>query len=243
MERFMKKLIAALSVFVASIMLPVSVFAATPQISIPVSTIVRGNEGSTHELARKTVESKYVGMTCDVNATAKNQSSVHPDNDLIVSSGTNKVILKNVERESNGTTVAEGKLTLSDKLIVNLKLGRDKVFSGGLDVNLHCVQPPVEVCRDGKVITVSKDVVRNTDTKAPCPVIPKDIQVCRDGNVVNIKEDERLESDTDAPCPIEPEVVPTPKELPKTGSGALALATVTGIFGTLGHAIVTKKRV
>lgn len=211
----MKKLTLLLITLVAMIILPISAYAASePHISIPVSTIVRGQENSVHELSRTNVPSDFVGMTCDINATAKNQGSVHPNNDLIVSSNGSKVELKDVERESNGVTNAEGNLTLSDELIVSLKLGKDKVFSGGLDVNLHCEQPKeVEVCRDNKVITIKESERLDSDTDAPCPT-------------------------TDIPV-----VTTTATELPNTGAGsAVAIATASGFLGSIGHYVVTKRR-
>ena len=237
----MKKIITALITMFAVLMLPVSVSAATPAISIPISTIVRGDVGSVHELETATVDNQYVGLTCDVTAVAINQGSVHPNNDLTVASDGNSVTLKDVERESNGTTTAESKLLLGNNLTVSLTLGEDGVFSGGMNVEVNCEQPPkdIEVCRDGKVITIKENERKETDTDAPCPVEPKDINVCRDGKVITIKENERKETDTDAPCP---KVLTKKTTLPNTGSGSLiGILTITTVAGTLAHRAFTKR--
>jgi hypothetical protein len=211
------KILSILTGVILSISIPAQVMAAsTPQISVPVKTIIRGDIGSTHVLAEETVNEELVGMVCEVNATAKNQGSVHPGNDIIVSSGDSSVTLVNVEREANGLTNAEGELTMSSDLTVTLVLGKDKVFSGGMDVNLNCEEPE-----------------------------PKLVEVCRDGEVITVKEDEVLSTDTSVPCPSEPEVLTEAVVLPNTGPGTMvaAISAIAGIFGAALHAtIVTKNR-
>ena len=243
-----------------------TVQAAEPQINIPIDTVIRGDVNSMHVLEKQDVDRNLIGNTCKVYATAKNQHSVHPGNDLIISSNSSSVVLKNVEREANGLTTANGNLILGNKLAVTLKLGQDKVFSGGMTVKLECKEPPkyVEVCRDGKIVTIREDKVRETDTKTcpvkeveicrdgkiitipeteikesdtkTCPVEEKYVEVCRDGKIVKIKEADRKSTDTDV-CPVE-----TPVELPKTGSvGVLALFAGSSIFATLAHAFVARR--
>lgn len=81
----------------------------------------------------------------------------------------------------------------------------------------------IQVCRDGKVITIKENERKSTDTDPPCP--EEQIQVCRAGKVITIDEEDRLSSDTDAPCVLGDD---DEKELPNTGIGS-ALA---GFFGT-----------
>jgi hypothetical protein len=210
------KLLSIIAGIALSIAIPVQVMAvSSPQISIPVNTVIRGNAGSTHILAEVNVDKEIIGMICSVNATAENQGSVHPGNNIVVSSGSENVTLIDVEREANGITNAEDELTMSSDLTVTLILGKDKVFSGGMDVNLHCEEPEpklIEVCRDGKVITINEDEVNSTDTSVPCPT--------------------------------EPEVLTEVVILPNTGAGSMvAVASViTGVFGATAHAVVSKNR-
>ncbi len=161
----MKSLLLLVSLLLVLIV-PAKVFAAEiPQISVPIKTIVRGDKGSTHKLASEEVSPELVGMTCEVKATAKNQGSVHPGNNIVVSSGESKVILEDVERKANELTEAEGSLKLEDEVLVTLVLGKDKVFSGGMNVELHCEEPKkIEVCRDGKIITIEESEKLSTDT-------------------------------------------------------------------------------
>lgn len=181
---------------------------------IPVTTIQRGNPGSEIQLGERNIEDQYVGMTCTVTAVAENQSSVHPNNDLIIRSGMSSVTLENVEREANGLTTANGSLTLSDTATLSLRFGEDGVFSAGITINLVCTMPePIEVCRDGEIITIDRDERMENDTDV-CPQEPTMIEVCRNGEINTIDEDERLETDTDV-CPT-PTPTPTPQpEQPK----------------------------
>lgn len=216
----MKKVLFSLALLTLLFGFSTGVSASTePQINIPVKTVIRGDVGSTHVLAEESIAEDLIGMTCSVNATAKNQGSVHPGNDLVIASGEQSVTLENVEREANGLTEAEGSLQLGNTLTVTLVLGKDKVFSGGMTVNLHCEEPPreIEVCRDGKVITINEDERKDTDTEAPCPT-PEE--------------------------PKEPEVLPAVTELPKTGAGSLATGAIiaTGVLGTVAHATVTRRK-
>lgn len=137
-------------------------------ISVPIDTYKIGAVGSVHELASKDVSSSHQGMVCVVNATARNQESVHPNNNLIVSSGSTSVELKDVERAGGILTTANGSLTLGSKVTVKLVLGQDGGFSGGLDVNISCEDPKIEICRDGKVMTINKKDKKPTDKDTPC---------------------------------------------------------------------------
>ncbi len=236
----MKKLSMIMITLLALLLVPANVSATVPQISIPVNTVERGSEGSIINLANIDIQDEYVGLECAVSAIARNQSSVHPGNDLSIESATT-VLIKDVERESNGTVEATGKIELSDKLSVNLIMGQDEVFSGGLDVDLKCEQPPaeVEVCRDGVEITIKENERLETDTDLPCPLPEvENVQVCRDGKIITIAKDDVKDTDTDT-CP----KVLAAKTLPNTGPGSTALILAgTGVFGTLAHVVYTKKQ-
>ena len=226
------------------------------ELSIPVSTVVVAPKGTVREVASKDVASKFVGMTCKVTAHAENQGSVHPDNNLDIVSGNSKVTLKDVERAAGVVTNAEGELTLGNKVVVNLVMGKDGVFSAGMDVKLKCVEEKIDVCRDGVVVTINKSDRKDTDTNAPCPVVeePKTVKICRDGKVMEVKEDEVKPSDTTniADCGGAGEEKPKeePKKevkavattLPNTGSPALGIIVASSIAaGVAGYTAITRK--
>lgn len=108
------------------------------EISIPLDTVVRAEEGSITQLATTEVPEGFVGHSCEVRAHAENQESVHEGNDLLVQSGTSSVTLADVESEPNRVTDAQQDLLLADVITVSLVMGPDKVFSAGIDVVVEC---------------------------------------------------------------------------------------------------------
>ena len=117
---------------------------STP-ISFPLTTVVTGDPGTTHEITSSAVPADMVGQSCSVTATADNNGSVHPQSDLVVASGSEQVTVPDVEATEGATTTAEGTLTLGTTLTVSVQLGPDGVFSGGGTVDLVCEVVPVTV--------------------------------------------------------------------------------------------------
>ncbi len=120
---------------------------ATVEIAIPIDTILRGPEGSVAvaTLATVAVDPELIGSECSVAGTAENQTSVHLDTDILVSSGGGQVVIPDVEREPNFYIVADGTLTLGPEIVVEVRFGPDRAFSAGMTVILTCTTPPVEV--------------------------------------------------------------------------------------------------
>jgi hypothetical protein len=104
------------------------------EIVIPVSTVVRGPEGSEIVLLRSPTPTDLVGATCEITATSENQSSVHPDNDLMVSG----VLIPDVESEPGGTVSASDLVVLGSDIVISLVMGPDEVFSAGITVGFDC---------------------------------------------------------------------------------------------------------
>jgi hypothetical protein len=109
-------------------------------ITIPLDTVVYIPYDSNRVLASEPVPPEFAGQSCAVSGISRNQDSVHPDNDLIVSSGGSQVILENVEDEPGETLHAAGSLTLDSDVTVTLHMGPDAVFSAGIDVIIDCSQ-------------------------------------------------------------------------------------------------------
>lgn len=107
-------------------------------IKIPLSTIVRGAEGSQHLLAHVEVPVGEIGRECSLSAVVHNQESVHPGNDLVVVSGGGQLVLEDVEGVAGGETNTEGTIILGSDITVTLVMGSDGVFSAGMAVNVIC---------------------------------------------------------------------------------------------------------
>lgn len=120
--------------------------AETMTIDIPLTTVIKDEPNTEHVLATMDVPPELVGATCDVVAIATNQQSVHPGNDLIVSSDDSSVRLVDVERAPGVVTEADGQLILSDVVTVTLFLGNDEdgrgTFSAGMTVEITCQPAP-----------------------------------------------------------------------------------------------------
>lgn len=113
-----------------------------PSISVPVSDVVFGTPGSSHQLASVAVDAALQGATCAVMATGENNDSVHPGTTLVVSSGGGTVTISDVESSPEVVNPATGTLVLGAQIVVEVTLGSDGVFSGGVDVQLICQSPP-----------------------------------------------------------------------------------------------------
>lgn len=161
-------------------------------INIPIDTIVRGDPGSQHLLATEPIAEEFQGRSCKLTATSQNQGSVHPDNDLIVASDGNQVVLENVERTPGATTVADGNLTLGPNVTVTLELGPDGVFSAGINVNLDCqpeVEPPEFTAHVSCNVVDNKAVytlVINQSNSTPATYNPADGTVLPNGDAIEV---------------------------------------------------------
>ena len=207
---------------IATTTMALAIFALAPtvlathgnfEISIPITTIVRAPEGSETILASVDVDDGLVGELCAVSAVSENPDSVHPNNDLVVSTGRTAVLLPDVESQPNGMVVANGILELGPQITVTLVMGPDEVFSAGIAVSVECgpdvVAPPV------------------TTTMVPDEVLPT--------VVTTTVPDEVLPTvvTTTVPDEVSPTVVTTtlpdealPSTLPFTGPGNGNLALI-----------------
>jgi hypothetical protein len=150
MKRFLVVLV--LLVVAVLLMVPLTANAQAPTASgmilnIPERTI-RDETGSSHLLVSSLLPGKWVGRECEVKATAANDTSVHLNNDFIISSGDSSVTLVNVERGPGAVTTTSELLVLDKDLSVTLFLGNNEgqnnrgVFSGGFTVALACNDTP-----------------------------------------------------------------------------------------------------
>jgi hypothetical protein len=178
------------------------------EVSIPITTvIVNAPAGSVIVLETVEVPAEFVGQSCSVLAVSANPDSVHPNNDLVVSSGGSSVTLPDVEGVSGGNVVASGTLQLGPDIVVSLVMGPDGVFSAGMDVVVDCT--PEETTT---TTTIPPEVLPTVVTTVPTEVLPTVV--------------------TTVPT----EVAPTealPSTLPFTGAESDELALIAlALFGT-----------
>lgn len=141
------------------------------EISVPLDTVVRAEEGSITQLATAEVPEGFVGHSCEVRAHAENQESVHEGNDLLVQSGTSSVTLADVESEPNRVTEAQQDLLLADVITVSLVMGPDKVFSAGIDVVVECFSEETTTTTMATTTTAEVSDTEGTSTEAPTTIV------------------------------------------------------------------------
>ena len=100
--------------------------------------VARGEEGSTVELARLEVDAEHVGTTCTVRAHTENQSSVHPGNDLLVTTGDSRAVIADVEAEPDSSRDLSDQVVLGESVVIQLRFGPDQVSSMGYDLEVDC---------------------------------------------------------------------------------------------------------
>lgn len=89
------------------------------------------------------VDAALVGATCTATATTENNSSEHPNNDFLLTSGGATAVIPDFERVAGATVSMTAPLMLGETIAVNIRLGGDGVTSEGVLVALACTgQPP-----------------------------------------------------------------------------------------------------
>ena len=103
----------------------------------------RAAPGSVHLVGSDNVDPALVGATCDVNVNLANNQSVHPNSDLLITSGSSTVVALDVERDADAIIdTTPGTLTLeADTVTVSVRLGPDGLFSGGFTISFACTPP------------------------------------------------------------------------------------------------------
>lgn len=138
------------------------------RVEIPLGTVVYSAPGVATVLGAATVPAELVGTSCGVSTRAENNDSVHPGNDVVVSSGTDSVTLVDVEGSSGKVTTASSPLTLGTDVTITLIMGSDGVFSGGAAafVVVDCTPPTTTT-----TTTSSTSTTTSSTTTTPASTI------------------------------------------------------------------------
>ncbi len=111
-------------------------------IAIAIDGIVRGDEGEIKEVAVQAVDPDHVGARCTAETTQTEEGgSEHPNNDFIIASGGTSAEIEDFEAVSGATVAMSGAITLGDSITVSLRLGPNRVSSGGFVITLTCTPP------------------------------------------------------------------------------------------------------
>lgn len=107
-------------------------------IVIQPQTVVWGQPGSVSTVANDTVPDKFVGKVCDMTVSTENNGSIHPGTTVIVTSGPSSITVNGVENSPNAAVLNESRVTLGNRIVVDVKLGADGVSSMGFTVSFDC---------------------------------------------------------------------------------------------------------
>ncbi len=135
--------------------------AAPGVIKIPIDTVVRSDEGVQTVLADVAVPSDLVGRTCTATYLDLNNTSRHPGNDLVLSTGDVSVTFAGVEDEPGQSTQASGNIVLGPSITVTLIMGPDTIFSADAELVVDCPDPPAT--------STTTTTTTTTTTEAPAP--------------------------------------------------------------------------
>lgn len=140
-------------------------------IVIPVDSVLRAPAGSVTSIASSPVPAEFQGAECVADIQAVNQESVHPNNDLLISSGSSSAEVLDVESVAFGQAGAMVDLTLGATVDLSLRMGPDEVSSGGLIVTIDCplVVPPTT---EAPSTTVPSTEAPTVTTAPPTGVSP-----------------------------------------------------------------------
>ena len=136
---------------------------------IDLEGVATGAVGSVLQVASETVDPQFVGATCTVSGATENNSSVHPDNDLILTSGTTTAEVGDIEDIPGQVVTGSGPMTLGETIDVSLRFGPDGLTSAGIRLTFTCdaaaPAPGVETGAGGTAATF-------TSTGSALPLAP-----------------------------------------------------------------------
>jgi len=139
----MRKVAIGLALFGALLMaLPAAAQTGEIQILI-VITLFDEPPGSVHNVHTEPVDESLIGASCTGFAVTENNSSEWPNNDLILTSGTDSAVIPDFEAVAGGSSFLAGTLTLGPTIDVSIRIGPGGVSSEGTFIVLSCAQPEV----------------------------------------------------------------------------------------------------
>jgi LPXTG-motif cell wall-anchored protein len=136
----MKKLLIGTVIAMAGVLASAGMVAAEPEIVVPIDDIEAGPPGSIVIVGEADVEPEFQNVECIATAIVRNQESEHPNNDLLITSGDDTIVIPDVESHAFDTTEYLLPIVLGPTVSVALRLGGDGYFSGGIDVQFDCSQ-------------------------------------------------------------------------------------------------------
>ena len=119
---------------------------ADGEINVEIDGISTGNaEGSRITVYEEAVAPEIVGNECTGTLSTGNNDSVHPGNAVVVTTNGVEYVASGVEDGAFETLTLAESFVIGDTLLVEVQFGPDGTTSGGLSLNLTCVDVEVEI--------------------------------------------------------------------------------------------------
>lgn len=251
MRRFTFALILVVTIAMTIVTTGTVASAQSDSLTIPASTVIRGQAGDVVELGRIAVDTARAGPLCTWQATVNNQTSTHPNSDILLESNGTTLVLADVESVPNKVTSNSGSVWLAEEVVVSVRLGSEGLFSGRMVVTIdysNCPPVTTTVPSTTEPPTVTTQEAPTTPTTQATTTAATETTVVETSTETT--EDTQVEgpeasaTDTSAVATTAPTTVTTATasdELPVTGSeltvpllvaGTLILAA--GLFLTSG---------
>jgi len=136
MKRFTFSLVLFVTMAMTIVTTGTVASAQSDGLTIPASTVIRGEAGDVVELGRIPVDTARAGPLCTWQATVTNQTSTHPNSDILLESNGTTLVLADVESAPNKVTSNSGSVWLADEVVVSVRLGSEGLFSGRMEVTI-----------------------------------------------------------------------------------------------------------
>jgi hypothetical protein len=160
-------------VVVGVLLLAVPALAQSNSILIEITGINYSAEGKIIRVASVDVDPGMVGWLCTGTAQTENKDSEHDDNDFILTSGSSSAEILNWEAVAGAMVSMSGTLVLGESITVDLRMGPDRVSSGGVRIVLTCSPPPPpETTTTTSTTTTTAPPETTTTTQAPTTTQP-----------------------------------------------------------------------
>jgi hypothetical protein len=154
-------------VVVGVLLLAVPALAQSNSILIEITGINYSAEGKIIRVASVDVDPGMVGWLCTGTAQTENKDSEHDDNDFILTSGSSSAEILNWEAAAGAIISMSGTLVLGESITVDLRMGPDRVSSGGVGIVLTCSPPPPPETTTTTSTTTTTAPPETTTTTAP----------------------------------------------------------------------------
>jgi len=200
--------------------------AAAEPLAIVEDTLIKAEPGSSTNLATVAVRPDRIGSVCTLLVHSQNQSSVHPGNDLVVTTGDIVAVIEDVEAEADEGRDLSTEVVLGPTISVDLRMGDDWTSSLGFSLELDCGTTAPVLVQGASVTTVPEPPAEKATTVPP----PSD--PCSTGGDGSLTVDQDACSTTTSPpttapatTSVEPEVLGVQVErLPQTPAGVAVAA-------------------